>query len=181
QTVGYIPAGTQVADPANDPQLLAETRQHFWIQFDVGATFQDIDTTFANAQVGQTFTTATGTFTEVPDALRHKVTVRLKAETYNQATAAFGFSDGLSTTTVLNQTFNTVELVGRPITIGNFVSTSVIPSPIFVSRTMTYSPYIAVGDEANSDSSQDHVLRGTDFQEVMTNFPLGNQLLTGLF
>jgi hypothetical protein len=25
QTVGYIPAGTQVSDPANDPQLLSET------------------------------------------------------------------------------------------------------------------------------------------------------------
>src|SRR5206468_9447181 len=34
QTVGYIPAGTEVADPANDPKLLAETRQHYWLQFD---------------------------------------------------------------------------------------------------------------------------------------------------
>src|SRR5207253_1040762 len=30
QTVGYIPAGTKTADPAHDPKLLAETRDHFW-------------------------------------------------------------------------------------------------------------------------------------------------------
>jgi large repetitive protein len=29
QTVGYIPSGTQVSDPAHDPQLLGETRDHF--------------------------------------------------------------------------------------------------------------------------------------------------------
>jgi len=31
------------------------------------------------AQIGQTFTTSTGTFTEVPDALRKQTTVRLNA------------------------------------------------------------------------------------------------------
>ena len=32
QTVGYIPAGTPVADPANDPNLLSETRDHYWLR-----------------------------------------------------------------------------------------------------------------------------------------------------
>src|SRR5689334_24728021 len=31
RSVGYIPAGTEVADPANDPQLLAETEDHTWL------------------------------------------------------------------------------------------------------------------------------------------------------
>ena len=37
QTVGYIPAGTQTSDPANDPQLLAETEAHYWFQFNTGS------------------------------------------------------------------------------------------------------------------------------------------------
>ena len=41
QTVGYIPAGTAVADPANDPQLLTETRDHYWLQIDTGGGFQN--------------------------------------------------------------------------------------------------------------------------------------------
>src|SRR6202035_1874952 len=41
QTVGDIPAGTQTADPANDPQLLAETESHYWFQFDPGSGITD--------------------------------------------------------------------------------------------------------------------------------------------
>src|SRR5262249_25770112 len=122
QTIGFLPAGTPAADPANDPKLLAETREHYWLQFDAGEGFRDADTTFAGAQVGQTFTAAQGTFAEVPDALRHKTTVRLNAEIFTQLAAAFGVGDGLSTTTVLNHTFNTVDLVGRPLTIGQFLN-----------------------------------------------------------
>src|SRR5262249_24791114 len=36
QTVGYVPAGQQTADPAHDPQLLSETEDHYWFQFDPG-------------------------------------------------------------------------------------------------------------------------------------------------
>ena len=67
QTVGYIPAGTQTSDPANDPQLLAETETHYWFQFDTGSGMQDADPLMPGATIGQTFTTSTGTFTAVPD------------------------------------------------------------------------------------------------------------------
>ncbi len=66
QTVGYIPAGTQTSDPANDPQLLAETESHYWFQFDTGSGMTDADPLMPGATIGQTFTTATGTFTAVP-------------------------------------------------------------------------------------------------------------------
>ena len=183
QTVGYIPAGTPVADPANDPKLLAETRNHYWVQFDAtGAGFVNADSSnLPGGGIGTAFTTTTETFTEVADALRHKVRVKLDAETYSQIGALFGLGNGLSTATVLDRTFNSVDLVGRPLTIGNFVSQSAIGALIFSSRTTTYSPYIVVGDEALPGDQLPEALRGTDFQEVMTNFPLGNQLLTGLF
>src|SRR5205085_1134855 len=100
------------------------------------------DPAFAGAQLGQTFTAATNAFAEVPDALRHKVEVKLNAEIYSQLSAAFGFGGGLNTSTVLDQTFNTVDLVGRPLTVGNFVNTTGIPGLIFSAKTTTYSPYI---------------------------------------
>lgn len=181
QVVGYIPPGTDVADPANDPQLLAETREHYWIQFDVGGGLQDVDTTFSHAQAGQTFHAgAATTFAEVDDALRHKVRVKLEAETFSQLGAAFGLDGGFGTKTVLDETFNSVDLVGRPLSIGHFVSETSIPSPIFVSRTITYAPYVRLGDTA-FDLSTDDLTRGDDYQEVLTNFPLGTQALTGLF
>ena len=63
---GRIPAGTLTADPANDPQLLAETKDHYWFQFDTGTSMQDADPP-VGATIGQTFTTSTG-YRRVPDA-----------------------------------------------------------------------------------------------------------------
>lgn len=182
QTVGYIPAGAATADPASDPKLLAETRAHYWLQVDTGNGFQNADTSgLGGTAIGAAYTTATGTFTQVADSLRHKVEVKLDAETYSQIAAVFGVGDGLGTATVLDHTFNSVDLVGRPVTVGNFVSQGGIPGLIFSSRTTTYSPYLALGDEAFPITAQAEPIRGTDFQEVLTNFPFGSQLLTGLF
>ena len=55
------------------------------------------------------------------------------------------------------------------------------PSLFISVTTNTYSPYIDIGDEAYPDPSHDQVIRGTDYQEVLTNFPLASQILTGLF
>jgi hypothetical protein len=179
QTVGYIPAGTQVSDPANDPQLLAETESHYWFQFDTGKGMANADPLMSGATVGQTFTTATGTFTEVPDNLRAKTEVSLTVEIYNQADAAFAlypFQD----TVVLDQKFNDVDLVGHPLTIGNLVSQSGI-SATFSAITNTYSPYLQVGDEAIPDPSQDQIIRGIDYQEVLTSFALSSQAFPASF
>ena len=182
QTVGYIPVGTPVADPANDTNLLAETRNHYWLQIDTGGGFQNADTSgLTGGALGTGFTATTSTFTAVADSLRHKVRVKLDAETYSQIGAAFGLGNGLSTATVLDRTFNSVDLVGRPLSIGALVNTSAIPGLVISARTMTYSPYLAVGDQALPGVSQEHAIRGTDFQEVLTNFPLGSQFLTGFF
>src|SRR5262249_8704486 len=34
RVVGCLDANTQIADPVNDSRLLAETRDHFWVEFD---------------------------------------------------------------------------------------------------------------------------------------------------
>ena len=135
QTVGLIPSGTQVSDPANDPQLLSETESHYWFQFDAGSGMQDADPLMSGATIGQTFTTSTGKFTEIPDALRQKTEVQLVAETYNQASGLFGpllGGSGLSQTTVLDTTLLDAELAGRPLTIG--ISSIPRPSGLCSSR-----------------------------------------------
>src|SRR5205823_10625 len=46
--------------------------------------------------------------------------------------------------------------------------------------TTTYTPYFLLAGDS-FDPTADHTFTGTQYQEVQTNFPLGNQLLTGLF
>ena len=181
QTVGFISPGTELADPANDPQLLTETESHYWFQFDTGDGMRDADPLMAGAQVGQTFAVAGGTFAQVADNLRAKTTVTLVAEFFSQGGAMLGAGNGLSEKVVLQQTFDDVRLVGRPLTIANFVNSNRLGTPFFTTVTNTYSPYIQISDVANLNLAQDEILRGIDFQEVLTNFPLGTQALTGLF
>jgi uncharacterized membrane protein len=177
QTVGYVSSGT-TSDPADDSQLLSETEAHDWFQFDPGTGMRNADPLMAGAAVGQAFTSPSGTFAEVPDALREKTEVMLNAELFSPGFFVFG--GGLSRTTVLDQTFNDVDLVGHPLTFGNFVNQTG-GGFIFTTTTTTYSPYVEISDEAYPGSNQDEVLRGKDYQEVVTNFPFGSQILTGLF
>ena len=181
QTVGYIPSGTQVSDPADDPQLLSETESHYWFQFNTGTGMQDADPLLPGAAIGQTFTTSTGTFAEVPDDLRDQTEVALTAEIYDQGAATLGIGDGLSDTVVLDQTFNDVALEGRPLTIGNLVSSSSTAAVAFTTTTNTYTPYIDMSDDAYPYGSHDELVTGTPYQEVLTTLPLGSQVLTGLF
>jgi uncharacterized membrane protein len=187
QIVGYLAPGTEVADPAHDPTLLSETRDHYWLQIDVGAGFQNADTSgLPGGGIGTSFTTISDTFNEVADSLRHKVRISLDAETYSQATAAFNStaavngSNGLTTSTVLDKTWNAVELVGKPISISQFVDEKNLGGLAFTSRVLTYIPYFLVGDVADPLAKNDEIIIGISFQELLTNFPLGSTILTGL-
>lgn len=104
--------------------------------------------------------------------------IKLNVELTSSAFSLFGFAP--QPTTVLNTTADTVEVVGKPLSIGHFVNETSIGTPIFSSITKTYSPYLIVAGEA-LDSTQDGVIRGQDYQEVLTNFPLGSQVLTEVF
>ncbi len=179
QTAGYLPAGTTTANPANDGTLLSETTNHTWFQYDTGSGMSNADPLIAGATAGQFFTSASSIFSEVADSLRQKVQVQVQAETLNTASQAFGLS-GLSTSTVLDLTFNTVDLVGHPLTIGNLVNSQSLGTPVFTSTTNVYTPYVIVAGDG-MDPSSDRVITGTSFQEVRTNFPLGSTILTGLF
>ncbi|MBN1888015.1 MAG: hypothetical protein JW850_08485, partial [Thermoflexales bacterium] len=115
-TAGYVPPGVDTANPPEDPTLLDETRDHWWVQAYVNGTWTDLDPCFANAGPGETFyasLAANGTdqVAEAPDALRHKVTFTVKIETYHPLNTGYS---GLEYGYPLSRTFNAVELVGNP-------------------------------------------------------------------
>lgn len=176
RAVGCLEPGTLLANPADDPALLAETKEHYWVQFGAGNT--DADPSFSGATLGQTFAVSQGTFTEVSDNLRHKVVVRLQAELAGSFTSQLGLPPDVQTP--LNQTFNAVELVGKPLSVGHFVNSNAIGALFFSSTTHTYSPYILLG-QGDADLSDDPLIRGTDYQEFFSNFGGFSQIITGVF
>ncbi|MEZ5504340.1 MAG: transglutaminase domain-containing protein, partial [Halioglobus sp.] len=168
----FDPLTTPTSDPVNDPKLLDETRDHLWVRFNG----QDADPSFAGAQLGDTFATESDTFAEMPDALRHKLTVRLLRElTYP---SLFGESSQ-DVAPVLELTRTSAELTGRTLTLGHFIDSSAT-SAIFSITNNTYTPYLLVSGDS-LDSADDIVYNGDAFQEVVTNFPFGSQIATGLF
>ncbi len=171
------PSSTFGAEPQFDATLQNDLTNYFWVQYGPGNTV--LDANFAGSQAGQTFGTQTGTFSAIPDAMRQQITLRLNAEMYSQASQAIAEAP-LSTTTVLQQTFFTDTLAGKPITVGNLVNENAVSALVISSTTITYSPYFLLG-QGSTDITQDPIVFGNDFQEVYTNFPLGSQMLTGLF
>lgn len=176
--IGIVPEGIPLSDSANDPQLLTETREHYWAEFNTGGGFQTADPTFKDAQIGHAFAPAQGTFAEVPDNLRHKVTVRLKVEITEIFTGFSRVTPEIKTP--LNATFNAVALVGKPLSIGHFVNSFSPPALLFGYITHTYSPYLLI-QQNDLDVLDDPIIRGEDYQEFLSNFPLTSRLITGLF
>ena len=170
--VGYIPLeshGTEWFrnDPENDPGIQAWVSDHWWVELEDGI---QLDPSFTD---GLIHGTAASTHFEVPDDLRHKVTVRLVAEFYNML-SQYQYE------TPLEETFNTTEAYGRPLTIGHFVNTYQPPALIGGYKTYTYSPYISVEDN-DEIPGNNHVIQGEDYQEFFnTLIPLANTTLTRL-
>jgi uncharacterized membrane protein len=177
--LGCPPDDAERADPVNDPELIAEASQHYWVEY--GDALTPLDPSFPEALPGDTFATAAETFAEVPDALRHKVTVRLKAELRGQLSSLFAFGGAyeIEPETVLEHTFAAVELVGKPVSIGHFVDTWNHQATAFTLTRYTYSPYLLIGQN-DTDLSDDPIIRGDDYFEQFTNFPFGSQVLTGV-
>ena len=71
-------------------------------------------------------------------------------------------------------------MVGRLRTVGNLVNHNTIGA-IFSAEIKTYPPFFIVSDAANPDPSADVIIRGIDYQETLTNFPFGSQVVTGVF
>lgn len=85
--------------------VIAELREHAWVQADVGAGWQDLDPSLPGSRPGQPLVPAESTFDEVPEDRYQHVTIRLLAET---------LSDGdLATTPRLEWSARAPEVLGR--------------------------------------------------------------------
>ena len=195
-TLASIDADTLVARMLGDPSRILgcfnpaprsnyfaqsnEAANHYWVEYRIGSSgvFTALDTSFATATSGQTFTVASQTFASIPGNLRHATRIRMEVETFTQAAAAFGLAIG--TSTVLDQTFESADLVDRSVSVSHFVNAFSPPALALTATQNTYSPYLTVGD-SRTQLANYNVVRGSDYSEIVTNFPLGNILVTGIF
>ncbi|MBL8309875.1 MAG: hypothetical protein JNL19_05585 [Burkholderiales bacterium] len=168
------------APGSNYSDVFAEVSQHYWVEYRIGSagSFTALDTAFPTAVAGQTFAPSAQVFTSIASNLRHQTRIRVEAETYSQASAMFGF--GLGTTTVLDRSFDSADLVDKPISISHFVNAFSPPSLAIGATQNTYTPYLTVGD-SRADVASYEVIRGSDYFEMQTNFPLGSIFVTGVF
>jgi uncharacterized membrane protein/uncharacterized protein YegL len=168
--VGYLPDDNPLpqSDPLQNDALWDETRSHWWVEaYLPGLGWTDLDPAFAQAEIGDRFVNEPDPIplAELPVGLRHSVDVRIKVEMYHPLT-------GLTPSYPLDYSFSAVELVGEPVTLGHMVQSQGQGGLIFSNIFHTYTPYLMLADA-------DSLLEGEPFQELITNFPLGTQIVTG--
>jgi len=162
-----------VSDPLSDPDLLAIAADHWWVEaYLPGSGWTNLDPSFATAVSGQTFhdtlaVDGTDQIAELPDTLRHTVIVKIETENYQTLANANGST---TTTTPLSHTFNTVDIVGRPLALHHTIQETVNGGAFFVTRDRSYVPYLIVGDYETA-------VEGQPFQEFFSNFPFGQQYI----
>lgn len=174
QAVGYIPDKYAKADPVNDPEFMAEATDHWWVELEDGTL---LDPSFSDGVVRGI---ADSSYFEVPEAERHKVTLRLKAEFYN-------ILSNFTYKTPLEHTFSTPEVYGKALSLAHFVSSYQPPAMIGGFKTYTYSPFLMVDDNGatpdnNATLDSNPIIRGQNYQEFFSSLPpvLANSTLTRL-
>ncbi|MCA9971352.1 MAG: transglutaminase family protein, partial [Anaerolineales bacterium] len=173
---GNVPAGTAVSDPINDPELLAFTQDHWWVEaYLPGSGWTDLDPTIAAAAPGALFavpaTDGSDQIAELPDAIRHKLAFTLDVEKYGSFPIG-----GLNLTrnTVLTATIPTAQAAGVPVKIAFSVQSQTLNGLIFSSAEHTYTPYLTYGDSAET-------IFGSAFQDLLTSFPLATHYTTAIW
>ena len=169
RVIGHIPEGIIVSNPISDTQLLAESEDHWWVEAYLPSQggWTDLDPSFPNAAIGERFVTdaniandGSDKIAEVPDNVRHKVTLKLKVEEYNPLNTGGTLIPQLEHSYPLTHTFNTVELVGNPVTLGHLVNSRVQPGMFFANISHTYVPYFLVGDDVTEGNPYQDLFGG---------------------
>ncbi|GAB4273651.1 MAG: hypothetical protein Kow0080_21340 [Candidatus Promineifilaceae bacterium] len=172
-SAGNIPAGTNAADPLNDPALLAIVQDHWWVEAYLPETssWTDLDPAFANAAPSNSFATP-GTndrVAEIPDTLRHKTAVSVRREYYSSFPIGGIF---LLEEDVMSVEYATAQLAGHSLTFAHMVDTDQQLGLTFGTTTHTYTPYFVI------DDNTDDAILGTTFQDMLTTFPLATNFTT---
>lgn len=173
--VSFVPDGEPLADPENDASLLATIEAHTWVELDRGSGFVSADPSFAGVALGTAPGARTGAFTEVAPSDRHQVRFALDIELKNLLVTGVPPREA-----VLDETIPTVALVGRPVTIGNLVSSSGAADLVFSAIRHSYTPYVAL-PSSSGVLDDDDVRYGDPFDELLTTFAGASEYLTGYF
>lgn len=177
QLMGHVPEGTETSDPVNDPALITEAQDHWWVEaYLPGTGWTNMDPSFANANLGDSFTSnfandGTDQIAELPDNLRHKVHITLRVEQMGSFPMT---GSPLDMTSPLTATLNVVEVVGLPVNIGFWVETETQGGLVFTNYIHSYTPYLSLGLNPG-------YLEGETFQDFLTNFPLSSYFTTGIW
>ncbi len=193
EPLSFLPGAGTTADPTDDPLLLAQAARHHWVEHDDGGGFAALDPSFATAAPGDVFAATSATFAAVPADEHHTVRVALDSEIAplglggnflriaDTLATALGTPDErydhvgnvlVESRTVLDATFTSVELVGRPLTLGQFVASTIIGGLGLSATRTVYAPWLQVGDDPD-------LVRGEDVEEFISTF--SSDLLTGMF
>jgi uncharacterized membrane protein len=176
QIQGNVPPGSEVSDPVNDPDLIAEVQDHWWVEAYLSTTgWTDLDPSFANAAIGDSFAAAatdgTDRIAELPDNIRHKLNLTLKVEQVSQFPIT---GAGFDVSYPLTATYSAVELVGQPLNLGFWVESQALGGMVYATYNYTYVPYFRIGTGLR-------LLVGHGFQESLSSFPLGSYFVTGIW
>lgn len=169
---GYLPDGTELADPINDPDLISLVQDHWWVEaYLPGSGWTDLDPSFASAVPGDVFATPGNNdqIAEIPDTLRHKVTFALEVEQFD----SFPISGANLTRFIpITTTFNTVELASKSLTIGHLIESDGLGGMVYNTISHIYVPYFAIEDKNT-------LYLGNEFQDILSSFPLSSRYTTG--
>jgi hypothetical protein len=150
--VGYIPEDEEISDPANNSELLKETKDHMWVQYYLGKdVWADLDPCFKHSEINDNFTEINNYYKETPDNKRHKITIKVEYEKRDIYWQYQMFNEKLQIS--LDQTFVTAGLVGRNVHLrhkayGKY--TDYVPFVGYLSYTNTYIPILTVEDKTSA-------------------------------
>jgi uncharacterized membrane protein len=170
---GYLPDGTQTADPLNDPALINRVADHWWVEaYLPGQGWTNLDPSFPTAQPGDIFATPSGSGSDrvaaLPGSLSYTVQLELQVEQYSQFPIG---GANLTTFTPLSASYTLAQLASKSLTIGHVTVTEAQGGAPFTTVTHTYSPFFTIAGE-------DLLTYGDEFQDLLSNFPLASHFTT---
>lgn len=158
RVVGCPEPGTLRSTPTTDAALLAGAADHFWIEVQRNAAFEAVELSLPGAPASGDVGQRTAVLNEIPDALRHHITLRLVTEL-----TGTGLAQGRRTSPVFEQRFVTAALVGRPASFGHY-RVEATSGSIFGSGIFTYQPYLLIDGEVIGQPAA--TLPGAPYQEI---------------